>query len=94
MKLKAWIEKGPVHLVLVLLVFTFTGLTVARLGVWISQVAGLERFSLAYWLLWIFGLLPIYNIILLIYAFAFGKYKYFRAKQIRTWQKLTGWMRK
>ena len=94
MSWKAWREKKPVHLVLILLVFTCTGLTVARLGIWISVASGIERFSLAYWLLWIFGLLPIYNVILLIYAFCFGKYQYFRDKQRRTWQKLTSWLRK
>jgi ABC-type iron transport system FetAB permease component len=94
MNWKAWREQKAVHVVLILLVFTCTGFSVARVGIWIAAAAGFERFSLEYWLLWIFGLLPIYNVLLLGYAFLFGKFQYFRAKQKRTWRFLTGWMRK
>jgi hypothetical protein len=94
MNWQEWRERKPVHVTLILLVFTCTGLTVARLGVWLTGLAGIERFSWEYWLFWIFGLLPIYNVILLVYAFVFGKFQYFRAKQKRTWAFLTRWMRK
>jgi hypothetical protein len=94
MNWKEWREKKAVHVTLILLVFTCTGLTIARLGVWIAHLAGFERFSVAYWLMWIFGLLPIYNVLLLIYAALFGKYQYFREKQKRTWRFLTGWLKK
>ena len=94
MNAQRWHEKGVLHVVLILLVFTCTGLTVARLGIWLTQMIGIERFSVAYWLIWIFGLLPLYNLILLVYAAVFGKFNYFRAKQRRTWQWLTRWMRK
>jgi uncharacterized BrkB/YihY/UPF0761 family membrane protein len=94
MNWKEWREKRPVHVILILLVFTCTGLTVARLGILLTQLAGIERFSLGYWLVWIFGLLPIYNVILLVYAAIFGKYRFFRDKQRRTWRILTGWLRK
>lgn len=89
-----WKDQKWVHLVLVLLVFTCTGLTVARIGGLLAEWAGLQRFSVAYWLMWIVALLPLYNVLLLCFAFLFGKFKYFRAKQLRMWQRLTGWMRR
>jgi hypothetical protein len=94
MSLKTWSEHKVVHVVLVLLVFSCTGLTVARIGGWLTEWMGFERFSLAYWLMWIVALLPVYNVLLLCYAFIFGKFRYFREKQKRTWRKLTGWARK
>lgn len=94
MSTRDWRSHKVVHVVLILLVFTCTGLSVARIGGWLAEWAGFERFSLAYWLMWIVALLPVYNVLLLVFAFIFGKYAYFRAKQRRMWQKMTGWMRK
>ena len=81
-------EHQVVHLVLVLLVFTCTGFTVAWIGREIAAFTGLARTSVWYWLLWIFGLLPIYNVIILVYAFIFGKYRFFREKQKKTWKRI------
>lgn len=78
------------HTLLVLVVFTCTGLTVAWLGRQLTGWMGIERFSWQYWLFWVVGLLPIYQVILLIYAFLFGKYSYFRAKQLKLWRRMTG----
>lgn len=87
-------EKKWVNVTIILLVFTCTGLTVARLGVLITGALGFERFSWEYWLVWIFGLLPIYQVILLIYAFIFGKFQYFKAKQLKLWRRITGQQKK
>ncbi|MFN8397418.1 MAG: DUF6787 family protein [Bacteroidia bacterium] len=86
-------ERKWVHWTLVLLVFTCTGLSVARIGGWLAEVAGFKRFSLEYWLMWILALLPVYNVLLLCYAFVFGKFVYFREKQKRMWRRMTGWWR-
>jgi uncharacterized BrkB/YihY/UPF0761 family membrane protein len=94
MKNDNWKENRAVHLVLVLVVFTCTGLSIARIGVWIAEWAEFERFSLSYWLMWIVGLLPVYNVLLLVFAFIFGKYRYFREKQKRMWRRVTKWMSK
>jgi hypothetical protein len=83
-------QNKALHLVLVLVVFTCTGFTVAWLGRQIVEAIDVERFSLAYWLIWIFAMLPIYNVILLGYAFLFGKFTFFRAKQIKTWRRIKG----
>lgn len=85
-------NKTP-HIILVLAVFSITGLTVARLGVWLTYQCGAERFSSLYWMIWIFGLLPLYNVVLLLVAAIFGKYPYFRAKQKKTWQRIAGFWR-
>ena len=94
MSWKTWSENKVVHVILVLVVFSCTGLSVARIGAWLTESVGFQRFSFAYWMLWIVALLPVYNVLLLCYAFIFGKFNYFREKQRRTWRKLTGWMRK
>lgn len=94
MSWKAWSQNKVVHVILVLLVFSCTGLSVARIGRLLTEWLEVERFSLAYWLLWIVALLPVYNVLLLCFAFIFGKFTYFREKQKRTWRKMTGWTRK
>lgn len=85
-----WQDHKVVHVILVLLVFTCTGLSVAWLGRQIADFSGIERYSLAYWLLWTFAMLPIYNVILLVYAFLFGKFQFFRNKQKKTWKRIKG----
>ena len=85
-----WRNHKVVHIVLVLAVFTCTGFTVAWLGRQIVEWIGSERYSLGYWLMWIFAMLPIYNVIILGYAFIFGKFTFFRQKQIKTWKRIKG----
>ena len=82
-------ERKWVHLVQLLLVFICTGTATARIGTLLVEWAGIERFSWQYFVLFIFGLLPIYNAILLPVAFIFGKFQFFRDKQKRTWRLLT-----
>jgi len=89
---KPWKDHKVVHVILVLLVFTCTGLSVARIGSWLAQWAGFERFSLSYWLMWIVALLPLYNVLLLCFAFLFGKFRYFREKQRRMLRKVGQWI--
>ena len=85
-----WRNHKVVHIVLVLAVFTCTGFTVAWLGRQIVEWIGIERYSLGYWLMWIFAMLPIYNVIILGYAFIFGNFTFFRQKQIKTWKRIKG----
>ncbi|MFM2376287.1 MAG: hypothetical protein RLZZ165_1384 [Bacteroidota bacterium] len=91
---KSWKDHQAVHVILVLLVFSCTGLSVARIGGWLAQWLGLEHFSLAYWLMWIVALLPLYNVLLLGFAFIFGKFRYFRDKQRRMVRRIAGWFRR
>ncbi|MEM7040988.1 MAG: DUF6787 family protein [Bacteroidota bacterium] len=89
-----WRENKTLHVVLVLVVFSCTGLTVARLGAVIAEAVGLERFSFLWWMMWIVALLPIYNVFLLIYAWIFGKYTFFRAKQKKMISRMMFWKKK
>jgi hypothetical protein len=81
----AWKDRKWVHVTLILCVFICTGTSTARIGSFLVEWLGITRFSLAYWLLFVVGLLPIYNVILLPFAWLFGKFRYFRDKQLRTW---------
>jgi hypothetical protein len=82
-------SKKTWHVISVLIVFTLTGCTTAWLGRQLSAWLEIERFSAAYWLLWIVGILPVYNVLLPIYGALFGKYSYFREKQKKLWRKIT-----
>jgi hypothetical protein len=88
-RLQAFLDRKWVHVVRVLMVFICTGTTTARIGSFLVESLGVERFSVWYFVIFIFGLLPIYNVILLPFAFLFGKYQFFRDKQKRTWRLLT-----
>lgn len=79
-------ERKWVHIVCVLMVFICTGTTTARIGSLLVEWMGIERFSWQYWVLFTIGLLPIYNLLLLPFAWLFGKFTYFREKQKRTWR--------
>lgn len=73
---------------LILLVFAITGSTAAYVARWVMPWTGLEGGTLLYVLVYILLITPIYQVLLLGYAFIFGKYDYFLAKQ----QKLFRWL--
>lgn len=81
-------KSKALHITLVLIVFSVTGLTVARLGALLAVAVGLEKYSVGYWLFWVFALLPIYPFILLAYAFLFGKFNYFLNHQRRFYRRI------
>ncbi len=69
--------------VLILLIFAITGTTASLLPKYIMPFTGLEKGSLGYVLAYILLITPIYQVLLLGYAFLFGKYAYFVDKQKR-----------
>lgn len=79
--------KGKDYLI-ILLVFAITGSTAAYVARWIMPWTGVESGTLAYVCLYIVLITPIYQVLLLGYAFIFGKYAYFWEKQ----QKLFRWI--
>lgn len=91
--MKEFLNNKWVHLILVLVVFACTGTTVARLDNWLTQLMGYEKYSWVWWLLLV-GLLPVYNVLLLLFGFIFGKYAYFREKQKKMWKRMFGWAMK
>src|SRR5690606_18801087 len=73
-----WKLKSAGQVIVVLLVFACTGLTVVYLkGPVLRAVAGDPPFSTTATILYYVLILPIYNIILLAYGFLFGQFRFF-----------------
>lgn len=71
--------------IVILLVFCLTGTTVVYLKKFVKPYLGDEWFiDIIYYIL----ILPVYNIILLIYGFLFGQGKYFLAFEKRFFSRL------
>lgn len=72
---KAW------HYTVILIVFAVTGSTAALLPKYIMPITQLEKGTFLYVLGYIILITPIYQVLLLGYAFIFGKFHYFYTKQ-------------
>ena len=88
-----WTKHKVVHWTLVLIVFGLTGSSIARLDTFLTEAAGFEKYSWFWWLMLVV-LLPVYSLVLLGFAFLFGKFQYFKAKQAKMYQRLFGWFGK
>ena len=77
-------KKNTADLIIIIIVFTLTGLTTVYVSSLITDFFGLEKWSLVYILVYIFLIFPTYHLLLLGYAFLFGKFDYFwgRIKKI------------
>jgi hypothetical protein len=73
---------------LILLVFAVTGTTASIFPQWIMPWTGLTAGTAQYVLVYILLITPLYQVLLLGYAFLFGKFHYFYAKQ----KKLLSWL--
>ena len=82
-----WRENKIIHWTLVLAVFAITGSTIARLGTFITVEVGHEKYGWLWWVMLVV-LLPVYSGLLLLVAFLFGKYEYFKAKQMKMWGRI------
>lgn len=87
-----WWENRILHWVLVLVVFAITGSSIARLDTYLTLLAGYEKYSWFWWVMLVV-LLPVYSLLLLGVAFVFGKFQYFRAKQMKMWRRIFPWLR-
>lgn len=74
-KLKAW------DYIIILVVFAVTGSTAALLPKYIMPLTGLIKGTPLYVIGYIVLITPIYQVLLLAYAFLFGKFAYFYEKQ-------------
>jgi len=81
--LKGW------DLVIVLLVFALTGTTASFAPKFLMPLTGLEPGWL-YWLVYFLLITPVYMVLLLGYAFIFGKFQYFYTMQKRIIQRIGG----
>jgi hypothetical protein len=82
-------KPGGWDYLLILVVFAVTGSTAAVVGRWLMPFTGLEG-GWQYVVVYILLITPIYQVLLLGYAFLFGKFHYFWEKQ----KKLGRWLAK
>lgn len=81
-------KRSAWHYTVVLIVFAVTGSTAAIFPRWIMPWTGLESSDGWYIPVYILLITPIYQVLLLGYAFLFGKFRYFYEKQ----KKLFRWL--
>ncbi|OGU30752.1 MAG: hypothetical protein A2057_15910 [Ignavibacteria bacterium GWA2_35_9] len=82
------LTKKHIDLIIILLVFALTGLTTVYVSGIITHTLGLEKWSLFYIVVYIFLILPIYHLLLLGYAFLFGKFDFFWEKMKKLFSKI------
>ncbi|MDP5170929.1 MAG: hypothetical protein NWR72_11845 [Bacteroidia bacterium] len=72
--------------VIILTVFAFTGTTAAFAPRFLMPLTGLDS-GFWYWVVYFVLITPVYQVLLLMYAFLFGKFSYFyeKEKMVFTW---------
>ncbi|RPI73372.1 MAG: hypothetical protein EHM47_06255 [Ignavibacteriales bacterium] len=85
-------RKNTVDFLIVILVFACTGLTTLYVSSAITGFFGLEKWSFSYFIVWLLFILPIYHILLLGYAFLFGKFDYFWGRMKKIKSKIISWI--
>jgi hypothetical protein len=70
-------KKNTEDFLIIIIVFALTGLTTVYVSSLITDIFGLEKWSLPYILIYIFLIFPTYHFLLLGYAFLFGKFDFF-----------------
>ncbi|GAB4429095.1 MAG: hypothetical protein OHK0039_47700 [Bacteroidia bacterium] len=86
-------RKQVLHYTLVLLVFAVTGSTAALLPKYFMPYTDLRPGSFLYVVAYIVLITPIYQVLLLGYAFLFGKFRYFYDKQRLLFRRIAGLFR-
>ena len=91
-KLKTkWKLKSALQVILVLITFICTGTTVLFIKKPFQQLVGIDQ--LQGWVktvIYLLAILPIYNVILLIYGFIFGQFKFFWEFEKRFFRRMIG----
>ncbi|MDX1907883.1 MAG: DUF6787 family protein [Bacteroidia bacterium] len=80
--------------VLIIIIFAVTGTTAAIFPRWIMPITGFAKGTWQYWTAYVLLITPIYQVLLLGYAFIFGKFHYFYDKQKKLLRWLLGRARK
>jgi hypothetical protein len=78
------------NVAVVMLIYSCTGMTAAFLSAKVSAALGLQKWSGSWWLVWLLVIFPSYNLLLLGYAFLFGRYPAFRGRYAKLSAKLKG----
>lgn len=84
---KRWNVKSGWQVLVILLVFACTGFTVMYTKRWMFKWLGIEA-TWAVWCFNIFVILPLYQIILLIYGWVFGQYLFFLQFEKKMFQRI------
>ncbi|MDO8549037.1 MAG: diacylglyceryl transferase [Ignavibacteria bacterium] len=77
-------KKNTKDFITIIIVFALTGFTTVYCSSLITDFFGLEKWSLSYIVVYVFLIFPTYHLLLLGYAFLFGKFDFFwrRIKKI------------
>ena len=81
-------KKGLLDFFLIIVIFALTGTTTVYASALVTNLLGLEKWSFTYILVYIFLIFPLYHVLLLIYAFAFGRFDYFLVRQKKIVKKI------
>ena len=89
---KKWQLKSLFHVVIILVVFALTGLTVLWIKQPIFDLLGisLEKGGFYKTILYLLFVLPLYQIILLFYGFLFGQFAFFWNKEKQFMRRIIG----
>ena len=84
-----WNVRSGWQVLVILLVFACTGFTVMYTKRWMVKWLGIEA-TLAVWCFNILVILPLYQIVLLIYGWLFGQYQFFFQFEKKMFQRIRG----
>jgi hypothetical protein len=73
-------RKNISDFIIIIIIFALTGLTTVFASDFIINSFGVKKWSAAYILGFVFVIFPLYHVLLLAYAFIFGKFDYFKEK--------------
>ena len=76
-------KKSFLDYTLVIIIFGLTGTTAVFVSGFVMGILGFEKWSIPFILGYIFIIFPSYQLLLLGYAFLFGKFDYFFSRQKR-----------
>ncbi|GAA0880440.1 hypothetical protein GCM10009119_34100 [Algoriphagus jejuensis] len=85
-----WKLESLLQVVLVLVVFACTGFTILFIKNPILDFFGVEKGGFVNTTLYLLLVLPLYQIILLIYGFIFGQFKFFWEKEKQFFRRIAG----
>jgi len=85
-------RKNIIDFIIIILIFGLTGLTTVYISSIITESFGLEKWSLFYILVYIFLIFPIYHLLLLSYAFIFGRFDFFWGRVKKLGSKISSWI--
>jgi hypothetical protein len=87
-------SQSALHYTIVLIVFAVTGTSAAWISKLLMPLTGLSGSTVGYVIAYILLITPIYQVLLLGYAWLFGKFDYFWEKQKKLGRKIVALFRR